>query len=153
MLLYTSGKHCSQLYKGLYSCLFIHAKGFILKSVFFMIMIVILVHAAICGCLPACLCILSVALCEEQLPFKGQNLCGKPGPRLLCESPKVNVSFPEKDMGEEEGALDSLASVKVFGEDVTMRFPICGISCTLVSQTFSFDGPESISSSQLLYLS
>lgn len=63
------------------------------------------------------------------------------------------MSFREKDMGEEEGALNSLASVKAFDEDVSMRFLICGISSTIVSQTFSFGVPESISSSQILYLS
>ncbi|MBA0744866.1 hypothetical protein Gogos_007469 [Gossypium gossypioides] len=50
----------------------------------------------------------------------------KPGPSLLGEPPKIDVSQPEVDMQEEEGSLENLPAIKIYDEHVTMRFLVCG---------------------------
>ncbi|TYJ32496.1 hypothetical protein E1A91_A05G039100v1 [Gossypium mustelinum] len=50
----------------------------------------------------------------------------KPGPCLLGEPPKIDVSQPELDMQEEEGSLENLPAIKIYDEHVTMRFLVCG---------------------------
>ncbi|MBA0604091.1 hypothetical protein Godav_016777 [Gossypium davidsonii] len=55
----------------------------------------------------------------------------KPGPHLLGEPPKIDVSQPEVDMQEEEGSPENLPAVKIYDDDVTMRFLVCGSPCTL----------------------
>ncbi|XP_022732624.1 AT-rich interactive domain-containing protein 4-like [Durio zibethinus] len=55
----------------------------------------------------------------------------KPGPRLLGEPPKIDVSQPEVDMQEEEGSPENLPAIKIYDDDVTMRFLVCGSPCEL----------------------
>ncbi|KAG8487601.1 hypothetical protein CXB51_018243 [Gossypium anomalum] len=55
----------------------------------------------------------------------------KPGPHLLGEPPKIDVSQPEVDMQEEEDFPENLPAVKIYDDDVTMRFLVCGSPCTL----------------------
>ncbi|XWS72334.1 hypothetical protein CRYUN_Cryun02cG0031100 [Craigia yunnanensis] len=55
----------------------------------------------------------------------------KPGPRLLGEPPKIDVSQPEVDMQEEEGSPENLPAIKIYDDDVTMRFLVCGSPCIL----------------------
>ncbi|KAB1670292.1 hypothetical protein ES319_1Z182000v1 [Gossypium barbadense] len=50
----------------------------------------------------------------------------KPGPCLLGEPPKIDVSQSEVDMQEEEGSLENLPAIKIYDEHVTMRFLVCG---------------------------
>nr|KJB54557.1 hypothetical protein B456_009G038600 [Gossypium raimondii] len=50
----------------------------------------------------------------------------KPGPCLLGEPPKIDVSQSEVDMQEEEGSLENLSAIKIYDEHVTMRFLVCG---------------------------
>ncbi|XP_022750015.1 AT-rich interactive domain-containing protein 4-like [Durio zibethinus] len=50
----------------------------------------------------------------------------KPGPCLLGEPPKIDVSQPEVDTQEEEGCLENLPAIKIYDDDVTMRFLVCG---------------------------
>lgn len=67
------------------------------------------------------------------MPGSNQKLSGKLGPHLLGDSPKINIPLPEKDLGEgAEGSNGSLSSLKIFDEDVDLRFLVCGLSCTLV---------------------
>lgn len=54
------------------------------------------------------------------------------GPCLLGEPPKIDVVSPEADELEEENSLESLPSIKIYDEDVTVRFLLCGPPCTLV---------------------
>lgn len=54
------------------------------------------------------------------------------GPCLLGEPPKIDVVSPEADDLEEENSLESLPSIKIYDEDVTVRFLLCGPPCTLV---------------------
>ncbi|KAK8660687.1 hypothetical protein V6N13_051602 [Hibiscus sabdariffa] len=58
----------------------------------------------------------------------------KPGPCLLGEPPKIDVSQPEVDMQEEESSLENLTAIKIYDDDVTMRFLVCGLPC--VSDAF-----------------
>lgn len=54
------------------------------------------------------------------------------GPCLLGEPPKIDVVSPEADELEEENSLESLPSIKIYDEDVTVRFLLCGPPCTVV---------------------
>lgn len=54
------------------------------------------------------------------------------GPCLLGDPPKIDVVSPEADELEEENSLESLPSIKIYDEDVTVRFLLCGPPCTLV---------------------
>ncbi|XP_017645661.1 AT-rich interactive domain-containing protein 4-like [Gossypium arboreum] len=55
----------------------------------------------------------------------------KPGPHLLGEPPKIDVSQPEVDMQEQEDSPENLPAIKIYDDDVTMRFLVCGSPCTL----------------------
>lgn len=57
----------------------------------------------------------------------------KLGPRLLGNAPKVNIILPENEMGEQEGCSEASPAIKVYDEDVNMKFLVCGVPCTLVS--------------------
>ncbi|KAE8675988.1 AT-rich interactive domain-containing protein 4 [Hibiscus syriacus] len=50
----------------------------------------------------------------------------KPGPCLLGDPPKIDVSQPEVDMQEEDGSLENLHAIKIYDEHVNMRFLVCG---------------------------
>ncbi|XP_042483705.1 AT-rich interactive domain-containing protein 4 [Macadamia integrifolia] len=67
------------------------------------------------------------------LPANSHKVSGKLGPRLLGEPPKINISPPEKDAmeEEEEGSNGSLPAIKIYDDDVSMRFLICGLPCKL----------------------
>lgn len=54
------------------------------------------------------------------------------GPCLLGDPPKIDVVSPGADELEEENSLESLPSIKIYDEDVTVRFLLCGPPCTLV---------------------
>ncbi|XP_017983093.1 PREDICTED: AT-rich interactive domain-containing protein 4 [Theobroma cacao] len=55
----------------------------------------------------------------------------KPGPRLLGEAPKIDVSQPEVDMQGEESSPENLPAIKIYDDDVTVRFLVCGSPCIL----------------------
>ncbi|KAF9616149.1 hypothetical protein IFM89_028615 [Coptis chinensis] len=61
---------------------------------------------------------------------------GKTGPSLLGEPPKINITPVEKDAGgggggEEEDSSGNLPAVKIHDDDVSTRFLVCGVPCTL----------------------
>ena len=64
-----------------------------------------------------------------------QKVNGKPGPCLLGDPPKINVAPPEIVAGDdEESSFDALHAIKIYDDDeVSMRFLVCGLPCTLVS--------------------
>lgn len=67
-------------------------------------------------------------------PDNNQKVSGKLGLRLLGDAPKINIAPPERDMGEdEEDPSEPLPAIKIFDEDVNMRFLVCGVPCILVS--------------------
>ncbi|KAK3133400.1 hypothetical protein QOZ80_6AG0536080 [Eleusine coracana subsp. coracana] len=55
----------------------------------------------------------------------------KLGPRLLGDAPKINICPPENEMVEEEGSSEVFPSVKIYDEEVNMKFLLCGVPCTL----------------------
>jgi hypothetical protein len=61
-----------------------------------------------------------------------QKVGGKPGPRLLGDPPKFDISLPEADDQGEEGSSGALPAIKIYDDDVTMRFLVCGLTGTLV---------------------
>lgn len=61
------------------------------------------------------------------LPDKSQKVSGKLGPDLLGEPPKIDVPPPEAEPGdEEESASGALPAIKIYDDDVSMRFLVCG---------------------------
>ncbi|CAK9179829.1 unnamed protein product, partial [Ilex paraguariensis] len=66
------------------------------------------------------------------LPSNSQIGNGKLGPCLLGDPPKVNVTPPEIGAGDdEESSSGTLPAIKIYDEDVNMRFLVCGVACTL----------------------
>ncbi|XP_034924851.1 AT-rich interactive domain-containing protein 4 [Populus alba] len=60
-----------------------------------------------------------------------QKVGGKPGPRLLGDPPKFDIALPEADDQGEEGSSGPLPAIKIYDDDVTMRFLVCGLTGTL----------------------
>uniref|UniRef100_A0A5B6Z6T6 ARID domain-containing protein n=2 Tax=Davidia involucrata TaxID=16924 RepID=A0A5B6Z6T6_DAVIN len=66
------------------------------------------------------------------LPANSQKVNGKLGPRLLGDPPKINIAPPEIGAGDdEESSSDTLPAIKIYDDDVNMRFLVCGVTCTL----------------------
>lgn len=65
------------------------------------------------------------------LPLNNQNISGKLGPRLLGDPPKIDIVQPEVDEEEEESSSGPLSAIKIYDDDVSMRFLVCGVPCTL----------------------
>lgn len=55
-----------------------------------------------------------------------------PCPCLLGDPPKIDVVTPGADELEDENSLESLPSINIYDEDVTVRFLLCGPPCTVV---------------------
>jgi len=55
----------------------------------------------------------------------------KLGPRLLGDAPKINIIPAENDVDEEEGCSEAFLAIKIYDEDVNMKFLVCGVPCTL----------------------
>ncbi|KAG6769863.1 hypothetical protein POTOM_025529 [Populus tomentosa] len=68
---------------------------------------------------------------NNTLASNGQKVGGKPGPQLLGDPPKFDITLPEADDQGEESSSGALPAIKIYDDDVTMRFLICGLSCTL----------------------
>uniref|UniRef100_A0A2P2KR21 ARID domain-containing protein n=1 Tax=Rhizophora mucronata TaxID=61149 RepID=A0A2P2KR21_RHIMU len=68
---------------------------------------------------------------NEMLGSNGQKVSGKPGPRLLGDPPKIDVTLPGADVQDEEGFSEILPAIKIYDEDVNMRFLVCGLPCSL----------------------
>jgi len=72
---------------------------------------------------------------NNTLASDGQKVGGKPGPQLLGDPPKFDITLPEADDQGEESSSGALPAIKIYDDDVTMRFLVCGLSCTLVCLT------------------
>ncbi|XP_039032637.1 AT-rich interactive domain-containing protein 4-like [Hibiscus syriacus] len=68
---------------------------------------------------------------NNSVSSNSQKQSVKPGPRLLGEPPKIDVCEPEVDMQEEENSPENLSAVKIYDDDVTIRFLVCGSPCVL----------------------
>ncbi|CAO2211118.1 unnamed protein product [Urochloa humidicola] len=55
----------------------------------------------------------------------------KLGPRLLGDAPKINTIPGENEADEEEGCSEAFLAIKIYDEDVNMKFLVCGVPCTL----------------------
>ncbi|TXG61715.1 hypothetical protein EZV62_013078 [Acer yangbiense] len=65
------------------------------------------------------------------MPSNSQEVTSKPGPHLLGDPPKIDITLPEVDVQEEENSPENLPSIKIYDEDVSMRFLVCGVPRTL----------------------
>jgi len=68
------------------------------------------------------------------LPSNSQKGVGKLGPQILGVPPSIDTSPCVADMKEEEeeSSPETISAVKIYDEDVNMRFLVCGVPCTLV---------------------
>ncbi|KAK7304028.1 hypothetical protein RJT34_15021 [Clitoria ternatea] len=64
------------------------------------------------------------------LPANSHKSASKLGPQILGDPPNIDVS-PCADMEEEEDSPETISSVKIYDDDVNMRFLVCGGPCTL----------------------
>uniref|UniRef100_A0A1D1Y5J9 AT-rich interactive domain-containing protein 4 n=1 Tax=Anthurium amnicola TaxID=1678845 RepID=A0A1D1Y5J9_9ARAE len=64
-------------------------------------------------------------------PSNNQKVSGTIEPHLLGDAPEIHISPPERDPGEEEGESDVLPPIKIYDNDVDMRFLVCGVPCML----------------------
>ncbi|KAK6118737.1 hypothetical protein DH2020_047542 [Rehmannia glutinosa] len=64
-----------------------------------------------------------------------QKINDEMGPNLLGESPKITVDIPEMEdpVDDEEGSSGSLPAIKIYDDDVNMRFLVCGVASSLDS--------------------
>ncbi|XP_059643866.1 AT-rich interactive domain-containing protein 4 isoform X2 [Cornus florida] len=66
------------------------------------------------------------------LPASSVKVNGKLGPRLLGDPPKIEVPPPEVDAGDDEtNSSDTLPAIKIYDDDMSMRFLVCGVTRTL----------------------
>ncbi|CAK9144671.1 unnamed protein product [Ilex paraguariensis] len=66
------------------------------------------------------------------LPSNTQKVNGKVGPCLLGDLPKVHVTPPEISAeDDEESCSGALPAIKIYDDDVNMRFLVCGLACKL----------------------
>ncbi|KAL4285271.1 hypothetical protein GQ457_16G001950 [Hibiscus cannabinus] len=63
---------------------------------------------------------------ESVASFNSQKQSVEPGPCLLGEPPKIDIPQLEVDMQEEESSPENLPAIKIYDDDVTMRFLVCG---------------------------
>lgn len=69
------------------------------------------------------------------LPDNSETVSGKVVPHILGDPPKIDVPPPE--LGgeeEEEGSSEALPAIKIYDDDVTMRFLVCGMPRSLVRE-------------------
>ncbi|ERM96067.1 hypothetical protein AMTRI_Chr13g84170 [Amborella trichopoda] len=67
---------------------------------------------------------------NHNLVLNGQKVSGKLGPRLLGEAPKILTPILQ-DTGESEGSPSTLSAIKIYDDEVSLRFLVCGEPCTL----------------------
>ncbi|KAL3511568.1 hypothetical protein ACH5RR_024285 [Cinchona calisaya] len=61
------------------------------------------------------------------LANNSQKVNGKLGPHLLREPPKINMPPPEAVTSEdEEGSCGSLPAIKIYDDEINIRFLVCG---------------------------
>ncbi|KAL6996195.1 AT-rich interactive domain-containing protein 4 [Sarracenia purpurea var. burkii] len=67
------------------------------------------------------------------LPDNSQKSNDKMGPHLLGDPPKIDVPPPEISAGDDDESSpdDALPAINIYDEDVSMKFLVCGVTCTL----------------------
>ncbi|KAM7259439.1 hypothetical protein ACFE04_015180 [Oxalis oulophora] len=66
-------------------------------------------------------------------PSNSTKACSKLGPNLLGDPPKIDIIMPDIDVDGEEESSSDLPAIKIYDEDVNMRFLVCGVPCPLDS--------------------
>lgn len=68
------------------------------------------------------------------LPSNSHKGAGKFGPQIFGVPPNIDTSPSVADMKEEEeeNSPETISAVKIYDDDVNMRFLVCGVPCTLV---------------------
>lgn len=66
------------------------------------------------------------------LPSSSLKGGGKLGPRMLGDPPNIDIGPCEADMNGEESSPETISAVKVYDDDVNMRFLVCGVPAMLV---------------------
>lgn len=68
------------------------------------------------------------------LPDGCQKSTDKLGPHLIGDAPKINIEPLDKGPDDDaEDLSDSFPTIKIYDEDVEMKFLVCGYPCRLVS--------------------
>ncbi|KOM39988.1 hypothetical protein LR48_Vigan04g018600 [Vigna angularis] len=67
------------------------------------------------------------------LPSNSHKGAGKFGPQIFGVPPNIDTSQSVADMKEEEeeSSPETISAVKIYDDDVNMRFLVCGVPCTL----------------------
>lgn len=65
------------------------------------------------------------------MPSNSQKGSSELGPHLLGDPPKIDIALSEMDVQGEENSPENLPAIKIYDDDVTMRFLVCGVPCTL----------------------
>lgn len=65
------------------------------------------------------------------VPSNSQKAGSKLGPHLLGDPPKIDIALSEMDVQGEENSPENLPAIKIYDDDVTMRFLVCGVPCSL----------------------
>lgn len=69
---------------------------------------------------------------DNSMPSISQKVNSRLGPHLLGDPPKIDITLPEVDVQDEENSPENLPSIKIYDDDVSMRFLVCGVSCSSV---------------------
>lgn len=70
------------------------------------------------------------------IPSNSQKGSSKLGPHLLGDPPKIDITLSEMDVQGEENSPENLPAIKIYDDDVTMRFLVCGVPCPLVGLSY-----------------
>ncbi|KAI9123111.1 hypothetical protein K1719_006000 [Acacia pycnantha] len=55
----------------------------------------------------------------------------KLGPQMFGDPPNIDTVPVEAGMNEEENSLETISALKIYDDDVNMRFLVCGVTCML----------------------
>lgn len=78
--------------------------------------------------------------CENNndiLPANSEKLSYKQRPQILGDPPKIDIVLPEATTQGEEESPENVPEIKIYDDDVTMRFLVCGVPCALVGFDFA----------------
>ncbi|KAG2722509.1 hypothetical protein I3843_02G114400 [Carya illinoinensis] len=66
------------------------------------------------------------------LPNNNHKVTGEVGPFLIGDRLKISVDPPEIDAeGDDESSSGTLPAIKIHDDDLSLRFLVCGVPCTL----------------------
>lgn len=74
---------------------------------------------------------------DDNSPSDSQKFSYKQRPNILGDPPKIDIVLPEANTQGEEESSESVPEIKIYDDDVTMRFLVCGMPCALVGFDFA----------------